>query len=147
MKRLKHERDRQIIGAQCLAAAGLAIATDTTQVQNANAVDYVIDGKVYSKAASDPLGAPSGSVQSESTKALYLFTLDSAGSVTVHQSKIVSSGDSVAYPELPTGEAPVGAIKVETNGSNTFTPGSTDLNGTGITTTYIDLNRVPAGTE
>lgn len=147
MQRLTHARDRAVIGAACLAAAGLAIATDTTQVQSGNAVDYRIDGKAYSKAASDPLDAPTGSVQGQSTKAVYLFSVDSAGVVSCTQSDIVADGEDVHYPELPDNEAPIGAIKVVTNASTTFTPGTTDLNAAGVTTTYIDLSMVPAGTE
>lgn len=147
MMRLSHARDRAVLGAQCLAAAGLAVATDTTKVQSANAVDYVIGGKAYTKAATDDLVAPSGDTQGKSTKALYLFTLDSSGNPSAKQSKIKGSGEDVSYPDLPDDEAPIGAIKVETNDSTTFEPGTTALNASGVTTTYIDLNRVPASTE
>lgn len=147
MKRLSHARDRAVLGAQCLAAAGLAIATDTTKVQNGNAVDFAIGAKAYSKAATDDLVAPSGDTQGKSTKALYLISLDSAGNPNATQSAIKASGGDVAYPDLPDDEAPIGAIKVETNDSTTFEPGTTALNASGVTTTYIDLNRVPAGTE
>lgn len=147
MNRLKHETLANVVGAQCLTAAGLAAGTTTSKVKSANAVDYTIDGKIYEKAASDPLDTPTGSQQGNDTKALYLFSIDSGGTVSCTQSAIVGSSDSVEYPDLPSGEAPIGAIKVETDSNTTFTPGTTNLGASGVTTTYIDLNRVPTTTE
>ena len=46
-------------------------------------------------------------------------------------------------PEIPSNQAPIGAVKIATDSTHTFTPGTTGLNATGITDTYFDLSCVP----
>lgn len=74
-----------------------------------------------------------------SEKCRFLITLDSGGNFNAIQSEVVAAGDSDPdLPELPDGEVPIGWAHVETDASNTFTPGTTDLNGTGVTTSFTD---------
>lgn len=147
MRRITHETLRNVVGAQCNQKAGLAAGTTTSKVKSANSVEYSINGKLYSKAASDPLDTPTGSDQGSDSKALYLFSLDSGGNVTCTQSEIVGSSETVHWPDLPSDQAPIGGIKVVTNSTTTFSPGSTNLGASGVTTTYYDLQLVPAVAE
>lgn len=94
-------------------------------------------------------------VQPISTTVIYVVALNAAGTVAVVQgsyegqqlvygsdlSKITTMGGGV--PELPTGYVPIGAVKVVTDGSTTFTPGTTALDAAGLTVTFFDLAVLP----
>lgn len=103
--------------------------------------------------------------QPVSTTVYYVVALDSSGNVNVVQGNYsgqklstdptVGVGQSVAgatwvgngaVPDLPSGLTPIGMLKVATNGSTTFTPGTTLLDAAGVTVTYSDLAVLPEGT-
>ena len=46
-------------------------------------------------------------------------------------------------PPIPATECCVGALKVVTDSSHTFTPGTTAHNAAGVTTTYASLSVIP----
>jgi len=161
IRKMNRAAERAAVGTVSLAAAGLAIATDTTQAQNANAMDYMIDGIFYQLAATDglidlstaephPVNAhldaaaavnPDGDTEQ---KALFLLSVDAAGTVHAHQSRVVPASDMIGWPEMPLSHSVIGGLVVETDTSTTFTPGTTALNAAGITTTYVDMAHVPA---
>jgi len=138
------------LGGMCLTKGVLAInAASAATVKTTNALVYGVAGVLYTKAA---LAAY---VQPINTTALYVLALNAAGTVAVVQgtyagqqvtygsdlSKIVTAGYGV--PTLPAGYTPIGAIKVATNGSATFTAGTTALDAAGVTATYFDLALLP----
>lgn len=162
IRNLNRKAERLAAGTMALAPGGLSIGTDTTKVQTTNAVPHIIDGEFMTDlAAADPQGSlgldnadtvlnPDGDTPQ---KALYLFSVDKAGNVSVHESGAVnpngdpayaSSDGKIAWPDTPAGECAFGGIVVETDESTTFTPGTTALDATGITTTYVDMAHVPA---
>lgn len=103
-------------------------------------------------------------VQPISTTVYYVIALDSSGNVNVVQGNYsgqklsndptVGVGQSVAgatwvgdgsVPDIPAGLTPIGMLKVATNASVTFTPGTTLLDAAGVTVTYSDLELLPEG--
>ena len=125
----------------CFDNPALAIATTTSAFKTANAISYAIAGQIYSKAATDNIAfsAVSGTLSNLSAgqQCVFLVCIDSAGTVKVVQSPIVSSGDANPVPAVPGGYAAIGAIKV--NAAATFTVGTTALNAANITTTYFNF--------
>ena len=151
-----------------LAAAGLAEGTNANTIQTANNITYTIDGKFYSKSATDNIAisysgasvyqAAAGGVQAinggftgavgGSTR-LYLIALDTSGAVSILPGAIVNTAELTAgrvalqFPDAPKGVCPIGALRVALTAGTAFTPGSTDLSATGVTATFIDLADVP----
>jgi len=162
LRNLGRQVDRMAAGTMALAAGGLSIGTDTTTVQTTAAVPHIIDGEFMTDL---PAADPQGSLGLEDAdtvlnpdadtpqKALYLFSVDRQGNVTVRETAAVNPNGDPAYasrdgkiarPETPEGECAFGGIIVETDASTPFTPGTTALNAAGITTTYVDMAHVPA---
>lgn len=137
LKDLTQDVLRKQIGTRCLANPGLAIATTTTKVKTANAIDYTIDNVLYTKAATDNLFVHTDlTVQAADTTKYYLLSLDSSGAATITQ------GTSTALPDCPTDECPVGYLKIVTV-AVTFTPATTAHSAAGVTTTYVNTSQLP----
>lgn len=135
------------------SAAGAAQATNTTGVKNANTINYSVNGQLgKTKAATDPLWTLSGAVVQAASWQKYALLLDAAGTATVQeatQSKVSAalvswvnvSNVSVYAPLLSilnAGKVVACVVTVATDATHTFTPGTTSLTGTGITTTFED---------
>lgn len=130
--------------------ADLAIGTTTSQISH-SAIEYMIDGLMYSLAASADKATGAAAEQAVSTTALYLLGVNAAGSITVVKSDEVLTAlltndvESIDWPVMTAGYVPFGAIKIVTNSSTTFTLGTTALNASGVTATYYDIGQLPAG--
>jgi hypothetical protein len=124
---------------RCFGKAATAQGTTTSKVKSVNSVDFAIDGAIFRKAGTDDLWTLSGSVVAISSWQKYLLCLDSAGaaSIVAGTASTVSAA-AVTLPTLPTSKAVIGVLTIATNGSTTFTPGTTALNAAGITATFAD---------
>lgn len=140
-------------GTACFSKAGLGIGSTATQVKiaapNGAGVDYAIDGVMYHKADAATVAITAADEQAAGTVCLYLVCLDADGTLSTVKGTEVDSDDLTAGSEVidwPTPTAstcPIGAVKVTTNSSTTFTAGTTALSATGVTDVYIDLFAVP----
>lgn len=152
----------------CLAAAGLAEGTAANTIKTVNNITYTIDGRFYSKAATDDIAisftgpsvyqAPTGvgSINggftggTNGSTRLYLVCLNAAGAVSIVPGKIVDTAAlaagtvSLDFPDAPRGVCPIGAMRIAVTAGTTFIPGSTDLSASGVTDTFYDLMDVPA---
>lgn len=157
--------DMRLLANMVLTKGILAInAASAATVKTTNAIVYSIAGVLYSKAAlsaqaitarhaSDPEQV--SYVQPVSTTVYYVLSLDSAGNVTMKQGDYDGRvppnhlGNSVVgksvIPDVPDtwGVTPFGVIKIVTNGSTTFTVGTTALDAAGVTATYYDIAVLP----
>ena len=137
-------------GNLCLGKAGLTIASTASKIKTANAIDYAINGYLYSKAATDNIAMTAADEQTAGTSCLYLVCIDSSGTVSTVKGDEVSATDLAAGKPLtwpqPTSNdvVAIGAVRVDTSASATFTAGTTDLSAAGITDTYYDLFAIPA---
>lgn len=145
IQNLNDESLRGAISSFCAGAAGLAEGTNAGTIQTANAVDYAIDGILYTKAATDNIAVTAAAQQAESTKCMYLVSVNAAGAVTVTKGDTVASTGSAYLPDLPENSAPLGAIRIVTDNATTFTAGTTDIGAAGITETFYDLAHVNVG--
>jgi len=122
-----------------LASAAVATATVTSQVKTVtNPTPFVVDGQILSLAASDNFWTLTGGVQAISSWNKWLLLVNAAGaaSVAVGTASTVSAA-AVVLPAIPASKAVFGVLTVATDGTHTFTPGTTLLGAAGITATYV----------
>jgi len=145
---INHLPLRTNMSCYCLAPSGLTLeAGDKNDVETAGAtVDTVIDGLFYSATALADENVTlfrsedDSVLQAADTTCYYVFTIDASDAVRLYKQV-----DGVAaYPAIPeTGEAPFAVLKVVTV-AVTFTPGTTDYDASGVTSTFTDVRNVPA---
>lgn len=145
---IKHE------GTACYSMAGLGIGSTASQISiaapNGAGVDYSINGIMYHKADVASAAITAAAAQAVSTSCLYLICLNAAGTVSSVKGVEVPTADitqglkQLQYPMPVVNTCPIGAVRVDTDGSTTFTAGTTLLSAAGITDTYINLGTIPA---
>lgn len=133
----------------CYSKAGLAEGTNANTIKtaapNGAGIDYAIEGIAYHKADTDNIAMTAHAVQAVSTSCLYLVQINAAGTVSTKKGNEVLTADITAgrknlqWPVPDADNCPIGAVRVDTNSSTTFTAGSTDLGAAGITDTYYDF--------
>ena len=110
----------------------------TKQVETDNAIVYMIDGKLYDKAAATGIVVTGAALPAGSFR-WYIVQADADANLTT-----LAGEDNAAWlPEPTEGKTIIGAFKVVTDATHTFTPALTPVNATGITTTFFDLSCVP----
>ena len=88
------------------------------------------------KAATNNIAMTACSAQAISTFCYYLVSIDRNGNVTVTK----GTDNTYALPSTPAGNIPIGSILVNTDGTHTFTSGTDDLSGAGITAVCYDID-------
>lgn len=156
-------------GSFAMSSGAWAEGTNANTVKSTATVTYTIDGRFYSKAATDNIAisytgpavyqAAAGGVQAvnggfvggvNGSTRLYLICLNTAGAVSIVPGEIVDSAELAAgrigldFPDAPNGVCPTAALRVALTAGTSFTPGSTDLSASGVTASFIDLSTVPA---
>jgi len=141
-------------GTLCLAKAGLAVGTTPTGLDiaapNGAGVDFAINGIAYHKGDAASIAITAATAQATLTTCLYLVCLDSSGTLSTVKGTEVLTADLTAktavlrWPVPVVDTCPIGAFRVLTASTYTFTAGTTALDATGITDTYYDLFAVPA---
>ena len=142
---------RFLLGNRCFTKAICAIGTTASTVKTTtNTVQYSIDGQIYEKAAANDLFVfTDTTVQPVATTAFYALCLDSAGTATVVNgtpvltSKITAGTEKAYFPEVPGNVCIIGGVKVVTDATHTFTPGTTLLSAAGITDEYFNFSCIP----
>lgn len=119
--------------SMCFNSGALANATE--QVSIASAVNYVKDG-VFGQISTGYITL-SGDTQAVSTTKLYVFSYDVANTTT--EITIGAAGETdIKNIEIPEGNILFGALKIVTDGSTQFVPGTTSTAAAGITETYYN---------
>ncbi len=140
-------------GTMCLSKAGLAIGSGDAKdldiaAPNGAGVDFAINGILYHKADAADIAITAATAQAVSTSCIYLVTLNASGTLaTVKGTEVLTADIGVTkkldWPEPAADTCPIGAVRVDTNASTTFTAGTTNFSAAGITDTYYDLFCVP----
>ena len=136
-------------GCLTLTAAGLGESSGTAaKIKSTATATYTIDGVFKALSANDSLAFSSGHTTVPASSAC-LFAVwadgsaDSETAVSTTQGPIVGAADVCPVPPLASGKALLGLVKVVTNGSTTFVPGTTDLGASGVTDSYYDCMTMP----
>lgn len=119
--------------------AGLAEGTDANTIKTTGAIDYRINGAMYTKAATDNIAMTACAAQADVKYCKYLVSIDDAGAVTVTKGNDAAAAADALLPATPADEAVIGWFQVLTGGA-TFTSGTDDLGGGSFTVTYEDLS-------
>lgn len=127
----------------CLGFSGLA--SDTAAVQTTVTFPYRIGNLTYQKAAASGI-ALTGSALSSGTQALYLFSVNAAGTATCTAGTAVANSATPVWPSAPSGYCPFGGIKLST-ANGTFTPATTVFGIENQTVTFYNLSGYPSGTS
>lgn len=140
-------------GTLCLSNTGLAIGSTATGIAiaapNGAGVDFSIEGMSYHKADAATAAITAAAEQAVATTCLYLICLNSSGTVSSVKGVETLTADLtnevgvILWPTALDGTCPIGAVRVETDSTHTFTAGTTAFSATGITDTYLNLFSVP----
>lgn len=136
-------------GYVSLTAAGLAEGTNANTYKTTATLAYTSNGVFKSKGATDNIAmtAAAGTVPPASA-ALYAVWIDASGNFSNTRGPVVAAGEPCPLPTASAaGVTLVGLIKVTTNASTTFTPGSTDLGDAGVTDAYMDCMVMPGSAQ
>lgn len=116
---------------------GLSISSTPTKVKTVNEVVFHLLNQDMTFEVKDPIDMTACAQQAVNTFCYYIVTVYMDG-VTV---TITKGTDNVgALPVVPASNALIGAIKVTTDATHTFTSGTTALNATGITSEFFDVD-------
>lgn len=138
-------------GSFALTSGALAAGTNAGTFQNTATITFVTDGVLRSKTATNNVAFTAGhATVPVSSSVIYLVCLDASGNYSTVAGRAVPTAEVTAgtrpleFPAPPVGDIAVaGAIRVDTNASTTFVPGTTSLGAAGITATYLNLFAVP----
>lgn len=129
----------------CLGNPLLVIGSvSKKEIKATNAVDYLIAGKAYTLAAAEhaftatthDITAVAGSIQ----EAVYLLSVDSAGTVTVTMGDVATGSGNAVIPATPDDEAAIGYLRLAVAaGATDFDATSDDLDAAHLTDTYVNL--------
>ena len=148
---LSHRALRVLLGNRCFTKAICAIGSNAAKIKTTtNTVQYSIDGQIYEKAATDDLFVfTDTAVQPVSTTCFYALCLDASGTASIVNgtpvlTASITAGTEFAYfPEVADTLCVVGGVKVVTDSTHTFTPGTTALSAAGITDEYFNFSCIP----
>ncbi len=132
-----------------LTSAGIAEGTNANTILHANPITAVIEGRTVYKAAADNIAFAAHPGTTFTTLAAlqtcaFFHMLSPAGAITQIQSAVKPSSLASTYTpgvwEWPAREgfACIGATVIRTDGSATFTAGSTDLGATNVVDTHLN---------
>lgn len=132
------EKFQITLGNLALNSGALAIKTSSSAVaKTANTVTFIIDGKLYQKAAGDmPALTGLGAIAAGSFNVV-AFTVNAAGTLTAHGGTAATTLAGVTLPSLPDDEACIGFVIVNAVGA-TFTGGTTALDAGSHVVTYVN---------
>lgn len=136
-------------GFVSLSTASLAEGTDSATFKTTATLTYTSNGIFKTKSATDNLTFSSGHTALAASQAcLFGVWVTSSGTVSTTQGPIVAAGDPCPVPGQDTANVTlVGLIKVTTDSSTTFTPGTTDLGASGVTDAYSNCMVMPGSAQ
>lgn len=136
----------RLVENAAFTAAGVAMATVTTQVKTVNTLAYTIAGVFKSKAGTDNFwtaamfAAASGfKVIPDGSRAIFLLLIDASGVASVIQGPVGTTDALATVPAdtIVEDKCIVGTVKAVCAGT-TFTPGTDAWNKASVTFTFSD---------
>lgn len=119
-----------------LQMCALAEGTAANTLKTVSPIVFNLNNQQYSKAATDSIAMTACTQQPISSFCYYLVSINVSGTVTVTK----GTDNTYVLPTTPFGTVPIGAFKIVTDGTHTFTSGTTDLSAAGITATFYDID-------
>lgn len=134
-----------IVRSCCLSKAGLAIGSGSkAKVLIANTTAFQYLGVLYSKTTAEvAFTATTHDIAPHATlvqEAVYLYSLQTDGDVTVTMGTIASGSGTAQIPKTPSGEVAIGYLRLAVAAGATLFDATTDeLDEAHLTDTYVDL--------
>jgi hypothetical protein len=123
-----------VSGALAIKAGASALA------KTAATVYFMVDGLVFSKAASD-MAALVGTV-TNATFNVFLFTVNSAGTLKSYMGTAGATLGAVVFPAFLDGEVPIGFVIINPTGTGNFVGGTTALDDATVVPNAVYVNTV-----
>ncbi len=137
--------------SRILTSGGAARGTTVAKAKTVNTVTFTVGGTFYSLAATDDFWTLSGTVVAAASFQKYLLMVDTSGTMSIQEGVQAATAAGVTWTNvsglskyapyfvaLGSTKVVVAVLTVATDATHTFTPGSTALNGAGITATFIN---------
>jgi len=121
-------------GALAIKAGGSALA------KTVNTIYFQIDGFVFSKAAAD-MAALAGTVTNAKFN-VFVFGVNSAGTLTATMGTEAATLGAVAFPALPDGVIAIGFVIINPTGTGNFVGGTTALDDATVVPNAVYINTV-----
>lgn len=109
------------------------------------ALNFVVNGLIYSKVATDNIAAPTAEIVKTipaNSTAVHGLWINAAGTYALNQGDIVPGNDKAPAPD-DIGGVLVGLVKVST-GATPFTVGTSGFTDAGVVATFIPAVALPA---
>ena len=117
--------------------AGLSKGTGACTLKTTNQIVYgIYNTHNLIFPATDNIAMTACAQQAASTFCYYLGSINIAGTITVTK----GIDNTYALPPIPPGTVAMGAMLINTDGSHTFTSGTTDTAAAGITAAFFDID-------
>ena len=138
-----------ILNYLCLSPAGLVIgSTSKKEIKIASTTAYLNGGVFCSKTTAEVAFtvtthdiAPSATLVQE---AVYVLSLDAAGTATVTMGAIASGAGNAVVPATPAGGTAIGYVRIAVAaGATKFDATSDDLDAAHLTATYVNTINFP----
>ena len=122
-----------------LSSGALAIKTvGSALAKTANAIYYIIDGLVYTKAAAD-MAALAGTVTNTKFN-VFVFTVNAAGTLGTQMGTEGATLASVVWPTIADGKVVIGFVIVNPTGTGNFVGGTTPLDDATVVPNAVYVN-------
>jgi len=138
---------------RCLDYADLAGETtvgSAAKLDIQNETHFVIGDYIYEKAVTGSItmttAAGSYTTITEGNRCRFLVSLTSAGVVWTTQGTVVASTETASFPDLPSGQCPIGGFQISCGSGIEFTPATTVFTAASISPVFYNLYTAP-GTQ
>jgi hypothetical protein len=115
---------------------GLGASATTAKLKTTTPIVFFHYNQQVNFAANAVINMTACTQQPSSSFCYYLVSVDLLGVVTVTK----GANNTYSLPPTPAGSSPVGAFLISTDGSATFTSGTTSFSATGVTATFFDID-------
>jgi hypothetical protein len=134
--KLQRSTVQQLLNTGALVIHGAS----STLAKTVNTIYFHIDGLVFSKAAAD-MAALSGTV-TNATFNVFVFGVNSAGTLTTTMGVGAATLGAVVFPALPDGVVAIGFVIINPTGTGNFVGGTTNLDDGTVVPTAVYINTV-----
>ncbi len=130
---------QRALTSKVLVSGALAIKQATSPLaKTANTIYFLVDGKMYSKAAAD-MAALVGTVTNAKFN-VFVFTVNSAGILATRMGTEGATLGGVVFPTIPDGEVAIGFVIINPTGTGNFVGGTTNLDDVTVAPNAVYVN-------
>jgi hypothetical protein len=124
-----------------LSSAALAIGSSSkAKVKIVNTFYYMIDGVMYSKTTAEIAFTATTHDVANGKYAVFVLSVDSAGTVTITKSADAASLATVVFPTVPASEVVIGFVIINPTGTGAFDASTTELDDATVVPNAVYVN-------